>query len=193
MIPAIFLDKDGTVLQDVPYNADPDRMQFAPGARYGLALLAALRLPLFVVTNQPGIALEKFGFDALCAMRERLADMFDEAGASLAGFYFCPHHPHGTLPAYSGRCDCRKPAAGMLRRAAGRHGIDLAASWLVGDILDDIEAGRRAGCRTVLIDNGNETEWDISEMRLPDYRVPDLEAAGRLLTVRLAQHGVACP
>lgn len=179
--PAVFLDKDGTVLQDVPYNVDPDKMVFAPGAAEALALLGKSGLPLFIITNQPGIALGLFGVEALAPMQRRLEDMFAEAGARLSGLYFCPHHPEGTQPDFSRRCQCRKPAPGLLMTAAAQHNIDLSCSWMVGDILDDIEAGRRSGCGTILIDNGNETEWAMNEWRGPDHRVADLLAASRLI------------
>lgn len=182
LTPAIFLDKDGTILQDVPYNVDPGGMAFAPGARQGLARLARLRLPLIVVSNQPGLALGKFGLDGLCLMRRHLRQMFAAEGATLDAFYFCPHLPAGRLPELARPCACRKPAPGLLLMAARRHHLDLRRSWLVGDILDDMEAGRRAGCRTVLIDNGNETEWVLNRWRTPDYRVPDFDAASRVLT-----------
>lgn len=181
LTPAVFLDKDGTVLQDIPYNTDPAKMVFAPGVCEGLFRLAVLGLPLIIITNQPGIALGKFDYHALRGMQRRLARMFEDAGAQLAGFYFCPHlpvdHRHdGALP-----CACRKPQPGLLLKAAQEHAIDLRRSWFVGDILDDIEAGRRAGCRTVLIDNGNETEWRVNPWREPDLRVPDFASASRVL------------
>ena len=179
--PAIFLDKDGTVLQDVPYNVDPANMIFAPGAAAGLARLALLGVPLYVITNQPGIALGRFCLDDLADMQQHLSQMFTQAGATLDGLYFCPHHPEGTVPQYACECECRKPAPGLLLHAAKQHGIDLARSWLIGDILNDIEAGNRAGCQTILIDNGNETEWDLDQGRTPDYRVADLEEASRFV------------
>ncbi|NYT45263.1 HAD family hydrolase [Alcaligenaceae bacterium] len=179
MTAAIFLDKDGTVLADVPYNVSPRRMQFAPGARAGLARLGTLGLPIIVVSNQPGVALGKFSIGDLVPMRRHLEQMFLLAGAKLDGFYYCPHHPQGVHPAYTIICDCRKPAPGLLTIAAQRRGIDLTSSWFVGDILDDVEAGRRAGCRTLLINNGNETEWRKSDWRTPDQMEPDLDAASR--------------
>jgi histidinol phosphatase-like enzyme len=92
----------------------------------------------------------------------------------LDGFYYCPHAPDAG-------CDCRKPAPGMLERAAREHGVDLRASWMIGDILDDVEAGRRAGCRTILLDNGNETEWRDGEQRCPDYVARDLAQAAAII------------
>lgn len=182
--PAIFLDKDGTVLLDIPYNVDPQQMQFAPGAREGLARLAQLPVPLFVITNQPGIALGKFCLDDLEDVQLELQRMFEQVGANLAGLYFCPHHPDGSLVQYACECLCRKPEPGLLFEAAKQHDIDLTRSWLVGDILNDIEAGRRAGCQTVLIDNGNETEWLLNDNRIPHYRVADLAEASRLLLAK---------
>ena len=182
--PAVFLDKDGTIVDDVPYNVDPQRMTFAPGAEAGLTLLGQLGLPLIVVSNQPGVALQKFGIEALAGVHDRLTQMFEAAGAHLHDFYYCPHHPDGLLAPYADPCACRKPAPGLVLTAAREHSIDLSRSWMVGDILNDVEAGRRAGCRTVLIDNGNETEWIMNVWREPDFRASDLLEAAR----HVAQH-----
>jgi len=114
-------------------------------------------------------------------MRAHLLAMCAAAGMPLAGFYYCPHAPIGAGQVEQAGCRCRKPRPGLLLDAAGQHGIDLRRSWMVGDILDDVEAGRRAECRTILIDNGNETEWVVSRLRVPDYCAPDLGVACRLL------------
>lgn len=183
--PAIFLDKDGTLLEDVPYNVDPARMRFAPRVETALRRFAQLDALLVVITNQPGVALGLFEPYRLDAVERHLGLMFARCGAPLDGFYACPHHPQGKVVAYACACLCRKPMPGLLRRAAVDHGIDLEQSWFVGDILDDIEAGRRAGCRTILVDNGNETEWlrtpANAELRTPDHIVPDLEVAARII------------
>ena len=178
---AIFLDKDGTVLIDVPYNVDPDKMYPARGAQAALQQLAGLGWPLIVVSNQSGLALGRFTQPALTHMRARLAEIFDACGARLHDFYYCPHHPQGSVQTYARDCSCRKPEPGMLLRAAADHDIDLQASWMVGDILNDVEAGRRAGCRTILIDNGNETEWQMSPPRRPEFVVADMEAAAHII------------
>ena len=174
---AVFLDKDGTLLEDVPYNVDPAKMVFAPGARAALGRLGRLGLPLYVISNQPGIAMGRFTVDQLVPMVSQLERMFAQAGAALGGFYYCPHHPLGTIAAHAITCDCRKPAPGLLLRAAAEHGIAPDKSWFVGDILDDVEAGRAAGCNTVLIDNGNETQWELNERRRPHRIVSDLDEA----------------
>jgi histidinol-phosphate phosphatase family protein len=100
-----------------------------------------------------------------------------EAGAAIEGVYWCPHHPQGIVAEFTRVCECRKPAPGMLLRAAREHRLDLSRSWFIGDILDDVEAGRRAGCRSVLIDNGNETEWLRGPGREPDTVVRDMHEA----------------
>ena len=181
MQPAVFFDKDGTLLDDVPYNVDPARMRFASGAADTLALLAHYPLRLFVVSNQAGVALGRFPYAALDAVEARLRAMFASCGATLAGVYWCPHHPQGSVSPYAGHCECRKPAPGMLLRAAREHGVDLASSWMVGDILNDVEAGNRAGCRTILVDCGNETEWQTSSARVPYAFVTNLRDAAQMI------------
>jgi histidinol-phosphate phosphatase family protein len=167
---AVFVDKDGTLVENVPYNVDPARIALTPGAADGIAALARHGYRVIVVSNQPGIALGKYERAALGPVIDRLREL-----VPLDGFYFCPHAPPE-------RCACRKPAPGLLARAAEEHGVSLAESWLIGDILDDIEAGRRAGCRTVLLDNGNETEWQLTAERLPHHVARDLgEAAAFIL------------
>lgn len=182
---AVFLDKDGTVLVDEPYNVDPECMRFAPKAREALGQLGQLGVPLFVVSNQPGVALGRFERVALGAVEQRLAEMFEDSGARLSGCYWCPHHPAGVVPALSVRCLCRKPLPGLLAGAASEHGVDLRRSWMIGDILDDIEAGNRAGCRTIMVDCGHETEWNVSGnerwLRTPQFIVADLEVAARIV------------
>lgn len=179
----IFLDKDGTLLENLPYNADPLRMQLAPGADEALRRLGTLDLRLFVVSNQPGVALGCFPASALLAVEARLRDLFVEHGASLTAFFYCPHAPDA---AGASVCDCRKPMPGLLLQAAVVHGVDLSASWMIGDILDDVEAGRRAGCKTVLIDNGNETEWRMGPRRQPHCCVADMAAAARIVARAIA-------
>ncbi|MCK9512321.1 MAG: HAD family hydrolase [Pigmentiphaga sp.] len=182
--PAVFLDKDGTLLEDVPYNVDPGDMRWAAGAKRGVQALAARGWPLVVVSNQPGVALGRFEPQALGGVAQRLSQLFREAGARLSGFYWCPHHPAGAVDPYAGPCDCRKPAPGLLLRAATDLGIRLSDSWMVGDILDDVEAGRRAGCRTILLDVGNETEWRTGPLCTPHFLAPDLAEASRMIGAR---------
>jgi len=175
--PAVFLDKDGTLLTDVPDNVEPHLMRLAPGAGDALRIFAGLDLPLYVITNQSGVALGKFSIDALEIVEKRLRELVLDCGAMLSGVYWCTHHPDGSIAPHNRPCECRKPAPGMLLRAAREHGIALEESWFVGDILDDVEAGNRAGCRTILIDNGNESVWCRGPFREPDRVAANLHQA----------------
>jgi D,D-heptose 1,7-bisphosphate phosphatase len=134
-----------------------------------------------VVSNQSGVAHGFFPEEALSAVEAKLRELCGKAGAALAGFYYCPHAPDGSVKKYATTCLCRKPRPGLLVRAALELGIDLQASWLIGDILDDIEAGISAGCKTALLLNGNETEWDLSRGRCPHYYAADLRDAAQIV------------
>jgi D-glycero-D-manno-heptose 1,7-bisphosphate phosphatase len=178
---AVFLDKDGTLLVDVPYNVDPELMRLAPKAGDGLQVLEHAGYRLIVVSNQSGVARGLFSAAEVGAMEVRLRLLLEEHGVTLDGFFYCPHHPHGSVAEYAIECSCRKPEPGLLVTAAGEQGIELDRSWMIGDILDDVEAGNRAGCRTVLVDSGNETEWALSRTRMPEHVVADLEQAAAVI------------
>lgn len=165
---AVFLDKDGTLVRDVPFNDDPQRVELMPGVAEGLRALADAGYRLFVVTNQSGLARGLMSAGGFAETMARLHELLAADGVTLDGVYVCPHHPHGLVRGLRLACDCRKPMPGLLLRAAREHDIDLGRSWLVGDILDDIEAGSRAKCRTVLL-FGGETEWLRGPHRTPDF------------------------
>lgn len=171
---AIFLDKDGTLIVDVPYNVDPARLQLYPDAGPALQRLQMTGFKLIVISNQSGVARGYFAEDALDAVQTALHEQLTAFGVTLDGFYYCPHHPDGSVTDYAIDCDCRKPQPGLIRRAARDHNIDLSHSWMVGDILNDVEAGNRAGCRALLIDRGNETEWLAGPFRAPTAMVTNL-------------------
>jgi histidinol-phosphate phosphatase family protein len=178
---AVFLDKDGTLIEDVPYNVDPHKIRLTPGAADGLCLLHAAGYRLVVISNQSGVARGLFSEAALAEVKRCLGTLLRNLGVSLAGFYYCPHHPAGSVPAYRRHCLCRKPAPGMVLQAAHDLRLDLQGSWLLGDILDDVEAGRRAGCRAILIDRGSETEWRPGAFREPHHTVGDLHEAVQVI------------
>jgi D-glycero-D-manno-heptose 1,7-bisphosphate phosphatase len=181
-VPAVFLDKDGTLLENVPYNTDPARMRFRPGAESCLKLLDAAGYRLFVVTNQSGVARGMFPESALAAVESGLATMIKALDVRLSGFYYCPHAAPGDDDRDEPACGCRKPAPGMLLRAAREHGLSLKDSWLIGDILQDVEAGRRAACRTVLVPDPGVRE--TAGWQPADFTVTDLEAAARVILSR---------
>ena len=164
---AIFIDKDGTLIPDVAHNVNPELINLYPFAARGLRMLQERGYALFVVSNQSGVAHGIFEEQALQPVEERIDALLAREQVKLGGYYFCLHHPAGKVAPYASECNCRKPQPGLIRRAAAEHGIDLARSWMVGDILNDVESGRRAGCKTVLISTGNETEWTLSSLRLP--------------------------
>lgn len=187
--PAVFLDKDGTLVVDAPFDTDPQRIRFTPQAPQALRRLAQAGFLLIVVTNQPGLATGRLSRQDFAAMQRALEQrVLEQAGVPLDGWFTCPHPPG---PEGLPRCLCRKPAAGLLRQARTAHGVDFARSWMVGDMLDDVEAGRRAGCRTVLLDVGNETAWRRSPLREPDHRCTTLAEAAELIVAR-RDTGAAC-
>lgn len=154
--PALFIDRDGTLVEARHYPSRPEDLVLYPGIGPGLRLLQGAGWKLVVITNQSGIARGLFTEEDLARMHDHLRAGLAAAGVAIDAIFHCPHHPDGAVPGLAIACDCRKPRPGMLREAAAHLGIDLAASWMVGDILDDVEAGNRAGCRTVLVDLGTE-------------------------------------
>jgi D,D-heptose 1,7-bisphosphate phosphatase len=180
---AVFLDKDGTLIVDVPYNTDPAKIVLTDHCLNGLKALQAQGYLLVIISNQSGVARGYFGEDALGAVEDQIKRFLSAGEVRLDGFYYCPHHPEGNTVHYAVECDCRKPLPGMLLKAADDLGVDLSLSWMIGDILNDVEAGNRAGCSSVLIDNGNETEWAWNDLRVPAARVKNIdEAAEYILT-----------
>jgi D-glycero-D-manno-heptose 1,7-bisphosphate phosphatase len=183
---AIFIDKDGTLIVDVPYNVDPEKIVLNACSVKGLRNLQKQDYLLVIISNQSGVAHGYFQEEALIAVEQRIKIMLAKKGIRLNGFYYCPHHPEGVVPLYRKNCDCRKPQAGLLLKAVEELNIDLATSWMIGDILNDVEAGNRAGCKSILIDNGNETECVMNGRRQPTARVKDINEAAEFI---LKQHG----
>jgi D-glycero-D-manno-heptose 1,7-bisphosphate phosphatase len=178
----VFIDKDGTLIKDIPYNVNPQLISIQDGAALALREWKAFGYLIIVVSNQSGLARGYFTKRQLLMAVDKLKSLLMDEGATIDDFFFCPHHPDGVVQVYATECDCRKPSAGLLIEAAKKWGIDLRQSWMVGDILNDVEAGHRAGCKTILIDNGNETEWRLDSQRTPTFIVRSItEAAERIL------------
>jgi len=189
--PCLFIDKDGTLIENVPYNVDPAQLRFMPGAGEALARLAAAGLALVIVTNQSGLARGYFSRAQFAQLQDVLLKRLrDEAGVVIDDVMLCPHEPDAQgRPA----CLCRKPAPGMLIGAARRHGLDLSRSWMVGDTLDDVEAGRRAGARGLLFDSGGETVWRRSPLREPEAVFLDWSALAAHVLAGLQASSAARP
>jgi len=153
---AVFLDRDGTIIADVGYLTDVEQIRILPGVPQALAALKRAGFLLVVVTNQSAVARGWLTEERLAEVHEALQQQLVEAGGPpLDAFYHCPHLPEGTVAEYARECDCRKPAPGLLIRAAAQQGVDLQRSCMVGDSERDVEAGRRAGCFTVLVGGGD--------------------------------------
>lgn len=179
---AVFLDKDGTLIENEPFNIQQERVRFAADAFPMLRELQKSNFDLYVVTNQPGVALGLFPMSGLLAHLHYIRSHMEQNGVHVNDVFFCPHHPDAPFDAWRTPCACRKPQPGLLLDAAQRYRLNLKQSWMIGDILDDIEAGRRAGCRTILIDNGNETVWHMNAARTPNVICKSLsEAASYIL------------
>jgi D-glycero-D-manno-heptose 1,7-bisphosphate phosphatase len=172
--PCLFVDKDGTLVENVPDATDPLLLRFMPGAGEALARLQEAGLALIIVTNQSGLARGRFTRAEFARLQQiMLQRLQEEFGVRVDSVEVCPHAPDADgRPA----CLCRMPAPGMLIRAGHRHRLDLARSWMVGDTLDDVEAGHRAGCQGLLLDSGGETVWRRSPLREPDARFFDWAA-----------------
>jgi histidinol-phosphate phosphatase family protein len=148
---AVFLDRDGVLIEDTGYPDNPEAISLLPAVGDGLRALLAAGWRLVVVSNQSGVARGKFSVATLNAVNERVVALLEAEGVTLDGLYFCPHHAEGGFPPYNIACDHRKPAPGMLRSAADELDLDLRSCWMIGDRETDVAAGRAAGCRTILI------------------------------------------
>jgi D-glycero-D-manno-heptose 1,7-bisphosphate phosphatase len=146
---AVFLDRDGTLIEDAHYLADPDEVRLIPGAAEAVRALNAAGVLVIVVTNQSGVARGYFPESRVAEVHERLSRMLSVRGAKVDAYYYCPHHET------KGECACRKPKPGMLLAAARDFDIDLAHSWMIGDKACDAGAGAVAGCRTLLVRTGH--------------------------------------
>lgn len=181
---AVFLDRDGVLIEDRDLLVDAAQIRVLEGVPEALNRLRAAGFRLVVVTNQPVVARGLITQRALDAIHARMQELLQQAGSPpLDAIYSCPHHPQATLPEYRVACDCRKPRPGMLLSAACEHGLDLGASFLVGDRLTDVAAGSRAGCRTVLVESRHTaappivTPDPLDDLPQPDFVCANLAAA----------------
>ena len=193
---AVFLDRDGTINREVTHLKSPDQVELLPETAAAIRCLNRSGTLAVVVTNQPVVARGELSLDGLARIHAKLESLLGAGGAYLDGLYFCPHHPDkgflGEVFELKGPCKCRKPEPGLIDKACRDLGIGRQDSWMVGDATSDVEAGRRAGLRTVLLRSGH-AGGDAKYVTRPDYIAPDLaDAVGwilnghRDLTLRLA-------
>jgi D-glycero-D-manno-heptose 1,7-bisphosphate phosphatase len=173
---AVFLDRDGTINEEVNYLGDPALLKLTPGAAKAIHLLNSHNISVIVITNQAGIARGYFTEAQMHLVHQALDLMLAPDNAKIDAYYFCPHHPTAGIGEYKTNCACRKPEPGMLHQAAQDLHLDLSKSYLVGDKLTDIQAGNHAGCQTVLVETGygrEESKIKQDQIR-PDRISPDL-------------------
>ena len=154
MRPAVFLDRDGTVIEERGYLGHLDLIELFPGSAQAIRLLKDAGYAVVIVTNQAGVARGLFDEAFVQSAHARLDAMLREQGALVDGYYYCPHHPDGSVDRYALRCECRKPAPGMVRQAAADLDLDVARSFVVGDKWLDVGLATNAGARGVLVRTG---------------------------------------
>lgn len=192
MRPAVFLDRDGTLIEERHYLCDPAGVRLLPGAAGAIRMLREAGYACVLVTNQSGIGRGLFTVDDLRRVHAELERQLREAGAALDGWYFCPEAPRGTDgDRTTVEHPDRKPGPGMLLRAARDLGLDLGRSWMVGDMLSDLLAGRNAGCRgSILVRTGYGSRLEAPE-KTADHIADDLMAAALWILGRSGSAGSA--
>lgn len=187
MTKAFFLDRDGIIVKMV-YDAEsgnpypplkPFQIEFVPGIFELLKTTKKLGYLNIIISNQPDIGLKRITKESFLKIKEKIGKILKEKNIEFDAQYYCFHHPFAKLPQYRKICDCRKPKAGFLLQAAKRNNIDLKKSWMLGDGVNDVIAGYKAGCKTILLANLHEAEYlRIVEEKLqgikPDYLVKNL-------------------
>jgi D-glycero-D-manno-heptose 1,7-bisphosphate phosphatase len=189
---AVFVDRDG-VLNDLVYNPEDGQLSspftaqqlrvFPYVAEAVRTIREELGFEVIVISNQPGVAKKQFTLAELDKMNEKIRRALKKGGASFDAEYYCLHHPSATIAKYRVVCDCRKPKPGLLLRAAKERDLDLKGSYFVGDALMDVQAGRAAGCTTILVGHLNTflTRKMEEENATPDYMAPSLKEVPDLL------------
>ncbi len=174
---AVFLDRDGTIIQDVGYISSPEQVQFVPGSIEAIKMLNQAGYKVIVITNQAGVARGITTEDMVQTVDKVIQRGILSGGAHLDGIYYCPHHPeHGVYP-YKQICECRKPHTGLIKKATQDHQIDLGRSFMIGDKSSDVETGKRAGIRTVFVLTGHGSREKGELKAAPEYIARDLAEA----------------
>jgi D,D-heptose 1,7-bisphosphate phosphatase len=178
---AIFLDRDETLIEDPGYINSPDQVKLLDGAAEALTELAGMGYKLIVVSNQSAVARGIVSEEVLDEIHNRLKQLLAENGAYLDQIYYCPCHPDGVIAKYRKESDWRKPSPGMLLTAANEMDIDLSQSWIIGNSTCDVEAGLRAGCKTVLIEHPSHYKQSGPSDPNPDYRAVNMKEAVNII------------
>jgi len=182
---AIFLDRDDTLIEDPGYINNPRQVKLIRGVARCLAEFRNMGYKLIVVSNQSGIARGFVTEKALGQIHERLEKLLSEKSVSLDRIYYCPYHPDGVIEKFRRESEDRKPNPGMILTAAKEMDIDLSESWMLGNSGRDIEAGQRAGCMTIMIDNFKRTKKYDKIEAIPDYQAVNMKEAVNIIKKHL--------
>lgn len=174
--PAIFLDRDGVIIVEKNFQADPDSIEFLPQSIKALQNSNKL-YKLIIVSNQSGVARGYFTLDDVIAFNNHLDSILKNNDINITGWFFCPHGPDDS-------CECRKPNTGMILKAASEHGIDLEKSWMIGDKSSDIQAGMNAGLKTILVKTGYGGKEANAYEIVPDFLADNLYDAIEIIKER---------
>ena len=180
----IFLDRDGTINEEVHYLYRPEDMRFLPGAAEGIAMFNQAGFLVVVVTNQAGVARGYYTEEDVERLHSFMNEKLKKYGAHIDHFFICPHHPTAGIPPYNISCSCRKPETGLLKQAERWHQVDKSHSYMIGDKLADVQAGKKYGISSILVATGYGAEHhqlveEGKEKLCYDKFVPDLEEAAR--------------
>ena len=187
---AVFIDRDGTISEEVGYINHPSRFRLFLYAASAIKQLNENGWLAIVITNQAGVARGYFSEEMVQTIHQNMTGDLESSGAKLDAIYYCVHHPSVGAPPYRVDCDCRKPKPGLIARAAQDFDIDLARSWMVGDRYSDVELARNAGVKSAFVMSGyGRGEWE--HHRAPWTRKPDLIAEDLLDAVRLIVGGAS--
>ena len=180
---AIFLNKDGTLIKDIPNNINLKYVSLNEGVIDALKLLQGKGFYLILITHQAGIAYGYFKEQAIISAIYRVEELLKFKGVYLDGYVLCPHHPEGKVRKYSIDCDCRTPKPGLLLNAAKKYNLDLTSSWILSNSFNDIEAGNIAGCHTIMIENELTATVNsiFDEAQKPNANFLDLKTAAEFI------------
>jgi D-glycero-D-manno-heptose 1,7-bisphosphate phosphatase len=164
---AVFVDRDGTLIEEVGYLDRPERVELYPWTIDAIRALNRTGFRVVMVTNQSGVARGFFTEEVVASVHEHMAALLAAGGAHIDAYYYCPHHPDGKIDRYAVRCDCRKPARGLIDRAVQELQVDPAASFVIGDRWLDVELAHVVGARGILVRTG----YGLTEEARPRDRV----------------------
>jgi len=185
---AVFLDRDGTLIKERDFISSTRQVKFIKGITTPLKQLRQAGYKLVIITNQSGVARGIFSETTLRRINQYIRDKLRKDGIIISRIYYCPHHPDGIIAKYRRKCDCRKPAPGMLHRARRELGVNLKKSWVIGDDRRDIICGKKVGAKTILVltGKGRKTRRTLKpdEHRMIDFIAPDINAASEWILTK---------